>query len=123
MERPIYLLFLLVAGSLWDMTAWQGWALMLLFVPARLFGKWLAVRLCRQKIASGLSIDEQRSLIFSPMGALSIAIVVNAQDLYYGSVISWMVTAVIGGAIVTEVIVHIASRRTVFEQQRLSSLS
>jgi hypothetical protein len=57
------------------------------------------------------------------MGALSIAIVVNAQDLYYGSVISWMVTAVIAGAIVTEVIVHIASRRAGFEEQRLSSLS
>jgi Kef-type K+ transport system membrane component KefB len=123
MERPIYLLFLLVAGSLWDPTEWQGWALMLLFVPARLIGKWLAVKLCRQKIASGLSIDEQRSLIFSPMGALSIAIVVNAQDLYYGSVISWMVTAVIGGAIMTEVIVHIASRRSVLEEQRLSSVS
>lgn len=123
MERPIYLLFLLVAGSLWDMTEWQGWALMLLFVPARLLGKWLAVKLCRRKIASGLSSDEQRSLIFSPMGALSIAIVVNAQDLYYGSVISWMVTAVIAGAIVTEVIVHIASRRVVLEEQRLSSFS
>ena len=123
MERPIYLLFLLVAGSLWDVTEWQGWALMLLFVPARLFGKWLAVKLCRLKIASGLSADEQRSLIFSPMGALSIAIVVNAQDLYYGSVISWMVTAVIGGAIVTEVIVQIASRRNALEEVRLSSAS
>ncbi len=123
MERPIYLLFLLVAGSLWKVTEWQGWALMLLFVPARLFGKWLAVKLCRKKISSGLSTDEQRSLIFSPMGALSIAIVVNAQDLYYGSVISWMVTAVIGGAIVTEVIVQIASRRNIFEEQRLSSVS
>jgi hypothetical protein len=123
MERPIYLLFLLVAGSLWDMTAWQGWALMLLFVPSRLFGKWLAIRLCRKEIPDGLSRDEQRALIFSPMGALSIAIVVNAQDLYSGSTISWMVTAVIGGAIVTEVIVQIASRRSLFELQRLSDVS
>ncbi len=112
MERPIYLLFLLVAGSLWDVTAWQGWALLALFVPARLIGKWLAVRICRKQIQGGLSSDEQRSLIFSPMGALSIAIVVNAQDLYFGSAVPWMVTAVIGGAIVTEVIVQIASRRS-----------
>ena len=112
MERPVYLLFLLVAGSLWDVTNWQGWALMLLFVPARLFGKWLALRACRQEVPSGLSKEEQRSLIFSPMGALSIAIVVNAQDLYVGPVISWMVTAVIGGAIVTEIIVQVASRRS-----------
>ena len=123
MERPIYLLFLLVAGSLWKMTEWQGWALMLLFVPSRLFGKWLAVKLCRQNISGGLSLDEQRTLIFSPMGALSIAIVVNAQDLYFGSMISWMVTAVIGGAIVTEVIVQIASRSSLFEEQPLGGTS
>ena len=121
MERPIYLVFLLVAGSLWDVTKWQGWALLMLFVPARIFGKWLAVRICRKEVPSGLSIEEQRSLIFSPMGALSIAIVVNAQDLYFGSVISWMVTAVIGGAIVTEVIVQFASRRNLFDVAELTA--
>ncbi len=112
MERPVYLLFLLVAGSLWEVTRWQGWALMLMFIPARLFGKWLAVKLSRNKIPGGLSAAERRSLVFSPMGALSIAIVVNAQDLYFGATVSWMVTAVIGGAILTEVIVQLASRRT-----------
>ena len=96
---------------------------MFLFVPARLFGKWLAVRACRKELPSELSLEEQRSLIFSPMGALSIAIVVNAQDLYFGSTVSWMVTAVIGGAIVTEVIVQIASRRNALEEGSLSSVS
>jgi len=123
MERPIYLLFLLVAGSLWDITAWQGWALMALFVPARLLGKWLAVRICRKQIPGRLSTDEQHSLIFSPMGALSIAIVVNAQDLYFGSAVSWMVTAVIGGAVVTEIIVQVASRRNPIENSRLVATS
>ncbi len=123
MERPVYLLFLLVAGSLWDVTKWQGWALMLLFVPARLFGKWLAVKASRKEVASGLSEEEQRSLIFSPMGALSIAIVVNAQDLYVSPSISWMVTAVIGGAIVTEVIVQVASRRNRLADQEFSIAS
>jgi hypothetical protein len=96
---------------------------MVLFIPARLFGKWLAVRLSRKKVPGGLSGDEQRSLVFSPMGALSIAIVVNAQELYFGATISWMVTAVIGGAIVTEVIVQLASRRNVFEGQALGGVS
>jgi hypothetical protein len=123
MERPIYLLFLLVAGSLWDVTEWQGWALMVLFVPARLFGKWLAVWICQKRLGIGLSKDEQRSLIFSPIGALSIAIIVNAQDLYFGSTVSWMVTAVIGGAIVTEVIVQVASRRGPIEEPHLIGIS
>jgi Kef-type K+ transport system membrane component KefB len=123
MERPIYLLFLLVAGSLWDITAWQGWALMLLFVPARLLGKWLAVKVVRKRVPRGLSIDEQRSLIFSPMGALSIAIIVNAQDLYFGQAVRWMVTAVIGGAIVTEVIVQVSSRRNLLKDEPLVGIS
>ena len=117
MERPIYLLFLLIAGALWEMTAWQGWVLMLLFVPARLLGKWLGVKLCGQTMLQKLTPAEQRSLIFSPMGALSIAIVVNAQDLYFGPAISWMVTAVIGGAIVTEMIVYMASHRSLYADQ------
>jgi hypothetical protein len=123
MERPIYLLFLLVAGSLWDIAEWQGWALMILFVIARLLGKWLAVLICRKRLEGGLNADEQRSLIFSPIGALSIAIVVNAQDLYSGPTVSWMVTAVIGGAIVTEVIVQVASRRGQIEEPHLIGIS
>lgn len=120
MERPIYLLFLLVAGSLWDITAWQGWALMFLFVPARLLGKWLGIRMGRHLVPGGLTPDEQRSLIFSPMGALSIAIVVNAQDLYFGAAVPWMVTAVIGGAIMTEIIVKVSGRSSVVRDPALS---
>lgn len=110
MERPIYLLFLLVAGSLWDPIQWQGWVLMLLFVATRLFGKWLGVVVAEKRTAMNLTQEERRSLIFSPIGALSIAIVVNAQDLYPDATVSWMVTAVIGGAILTEIIVQVASR-------------
>jgi Kef-type K+ transport system membrane component KefB len=120
MERPIYLLFLLVAGSLWDIAAWQGWALMFLFVPARLLGKWLGVRMGRHLVPGGLTPDEQRSLIFSPMGALSIAIVVNAQDLYFGAAVPWMVTAVIGGAIMTEIIVKVSGRSSIARDPALS---
>jgi Kef-type K+ transport system membrane component KefB len=123
MERPIYLLFLLVAGSLWDVTEWQGWALMVLFVVARLLGKWLAVIFCRKRVPGGLTTDEQRSLILSPIGALSIAIVVNAQDLYSGPTVSWMVTAVIGGAIVTEIIVQIAARHSEVDEPHLIGIS
>jgi Kef-type K+ transport system membrane component KefB len=121
MERPIYLLFLLVAGSLWNIWEWQGWALMLLFVPARLAGKWLALQVCcRRPAGPHFSSEEKRTLVFSPVGALSIAIVVNAQDLYFGATVSWMVTAVIGGAVLTEVIVQFASRRGRLEEPALS---
>ncbi len=121
LERPIYLLFLLIAGSLWHGWEWRGWTLMVLFVAARLFGKWISVRMCERRAISFLSTSERDSLVFGPIGALSIAIVVNAQDLYSGPALPWMITAVVGGAIVTELIVQVSAlwrRRTQDEMLR-----
>ena len=106
LERPIYLLFLIVAGSLWRVGQWQGWALMVLFVLARLSGKWIGVQFLRKSHAESLGPLERKGLVLAPLGALSIAIVVSAEDLYFSPIIPWIVTAVIGGAIVTEVIVQ-----------------
>ncbi|HWB83731.1 MAG TPA: hypothetical protein VG675_06300 [Bryobacteraceae bacterium] len=110
LERPIYLLFLVIAGSLWQIGQWQGWILLCLLVGARLTGKWLGAGVCRLRHIGSITDEERRSLIFGPLGALAIAVVVNAQDLYFDPTISWMITAVIGGAIATEVIVQAALR-------------
>jgi Kef-type K+ transport system membrane component KefB len=117
LERPVYLLFLVVTGSLWQGTDWEGWALLLLFVVARFLGRWLAVGICRKSRLGGLEAVEGGSLIVAPMGALSIAIVVSAQDLYSGPTIPWMVTAVIGGAIVSEILVQFSGRAGTPEPQ------
>jgi Kef-type K+ transport system membrane component KefB len=111
LERPVYLIFLAIAGALWRVGEWQGWALLVLFVVARLAGKRVGVLLLRRNRTSMLTLEEQRVLSVSPMGSLAIGIVVSAQDLYSGPTVPWIVTAVIGGAIVTEVIVQVAERR------------
>lgn len=110
LERPIYLLFLVIAGALWQVGAWQGWLLMLVFVAARLVGKWLAAAAVRREDLAGLGTADQRTLAIAPMGSLSVAIIVNAQDLYFGRTVPWSVTAIIGGAILTEVVVQLAAR-------------
>jgi uncharacterized membrane protein YeaQ/YmgE (transglycosylase-associated protein family) len=90
---------------------WQGWALMALFVVARLSGKWIGMLLLQKRHVGGLDAQERRNLVLAPLGALSIAIVVSAEDLYSNSTtIPWIVTAVIGGAIVTEILVQWFSR-------------
>ena len=119
LERPIYLVFLVVAGALWKVTAWQGWVLLLLFVAGRLVGKVLGVFLSQQSRLGeqlhielgGLNQEERVRIALAPMGALAIAIVVSAQDLYVGSTVSWMVTTVIGGAVVTEIITQLILRK------------
>ena len=110
LERPIYLVFLALAGALWEVREWQGWALMGLLVVSRFIGKWLAVRIGGVAGPLRLEPSEQRALAVAPMGALSIAIVLTAQDLYSGPTIPWIVTAVIGGSMVTEIAVQAATR-------------
>lgn len=105
-ERPVYLLFLIIAGALWRVDEWQGWVLMLVFVVARLIGRQGGVFFFARRHPGVLSAVEQRHLAISPMGALSLAIIVTAQDLYSGPTVPWMVNAVIGGAILTEVVVQ-----------------
>jgi hypothetical protein len=111
LERPIYLLSLLIVGALWQVTDWRGWVLMPVFMITRLVGKWLAAELAHTRTALPLSIDERRMLALSPLGPLAIAIVINAQLLYPGGSISLIVSAVIGGGVLTETFLQLENRR------------
>lgn len=111
LERPIYFLSLVIVGALWDVADWRGWALVPVFAVARLGGKWIAVRIASQRGGLDALSDEERDAIsLAPLGPLAIAIVVNAQVLYPGGSISRIVSAVIGGAILTEIAVQAVGR-------------
>jgi Kef-type K+ transport system membrane component KefB len=111
LERPVYLLALIVIGALWQVDDWTGWVLVPVFTVARMMGKWLGTGLGLYRTDIQLTSEERQALAVSPMGPLAIAIVVNAQLLYPGGSISHIVAAVIGGAIITEIIVQLVSRR------------
>ncbi len=123
LERPVYFLFLVIAGALWRQIGWQGWMLMFAFIISRIAAKWFAVGILRRQMPETLTRLEQRGLIIGPIGALSIAIVVNAQDLYSGPSIPSTVTAVIGGAILTEIIIQFALRRGYLNAQEAADTS
>jgi hypothetical protein len=80
---------------------------MAVFIASRLLGKWLGLVLGARTQGYVLEPDAGRSLVLAPMGALSIAVVVNAQLLYPSGAISWTVSAIVGGAIFTELIVQL----------------
>lgn len=111
LERPLYFLFLLIVGALWRPGDWHGWALMVLFVVARLGGKLGGIWLGSRGGALALTTEQRRALAIAPMGPLALAIVINAQLLYPGGAISQIVTAIVGGAIITEILVQLANRR------------
>jgi Kef-type K+ transport system membrane component KefB len=105
LERPIHLLFLMIAGALWNVFDWRGWVLVPLFVLCRIAGKWLGIKTTRFTLGSVLPIDftERRSLIL-PMSTMAIALVVSIER-FRDAGLPWVVTAVIGGSIVFEALV------------------
>jgi hypothetical protein len=85
----------MVAGALWNVTDHRGWILMAVFIGGRIAGNLLLRVLRKGAAARG---------IMPPISVVSIAIVVSAQALYQGVAVPWIVTAVLGGAIVSEIL-------------------
>ncbi len=110
LERPVHLLFLIVAGAVWDVVDWRGWALVPLFVIGRMVGKYGGVLASKAAVGASMpaSFADQRQII-APMSGLSIALVVSVGSLYADRGLAWVITAVIGGSIVTELLVQATS--------------
>ena len=111
LERPVHLLFLIIAGAVWDFWDWRGWALVPLFVVGRVVGKYTGVIASRTAVGALLpaGFADQRQLV-APMSGLSIALVISVGSLYADPGLAWVVTAVIGGSILTEILVQLTHR-------------
>ena len=107
LERPIYLLFLVVAGALARGNLVAGWLLMVAFVVMRLAGQTLGLAWARR---NGADPHDTQSALESPMGALSIAVVVSAQVRFAGGALQLLTTAVLGGVLIGEILSQIAAR-------------
>ncbi|MCX4241042.1 cation:proton antiporter [Paraliomyxa miuraensis] len=108
LEAPIYLVFLVVAGALWQPWDPLGWVLMLVVLGARLLGRLVGERLVWRRIDAALPRQALRALVLSPLGTLPIAMVINAELLHPGSHgQSAIITAIIGGAMLSEVLVSL----------------
>jgi len=115
LERPLYLIFLLVAGALWDPTAWQGWVLVPVFVLARVGAKLVGAQVSVRAGPAELPDARTLGLALSPQSPIAIATIVGFAALYgtdraQAVGIPWMTTAVIGGAVLTEIGVQAVAR-------------
>lgn len=106
LERPVQLMFLIIAGAVWQPDDWRGWVLVPLFVAGRALGKYAGVIASRTAVGGLLpsGFVEQRQLI-APLSGLSIALVISVQNAPDAG-LSWVVTAVIGGAMLTEFLIR-----------------
>ncbi|MEJ7602431.1 MAG: hypothetical protein WKG01_31355 [Kofleriaceae bacterium] len=104
LERPVQMLFLIIAGAVWIVTDWHGWVLAPLFVLGRIIGKWTGVIASKTVVGSLLpaGFASDRKLV-TPLSSLSIALVLSVESP--DARLGWIVTAVIGGALLTELLV------------------
>jgi Kef-type K+ transport system membrane component KefB len=107
LERPVHLLFLMVAGALWDVSDWRGWALVPLFVVGRVVGKYVGVFSSKTVVGHHMppAFTENRAVL-TPMSGLAIALVISVEGFGGTNGHAWIVTAVIGGAVLTELLVQ-----------------
>ncbi len=111
LERPVHMMFLIVAGAVWNVADWRGWALVPLFVLCRIVGKYSGVIASRTAVGALLPIGfaDNRQLV-APMSGLSIALVISVGSVQIDSGLAWVITTVIGGSILTELLVQITTR-------------
>jgi hypothetical protein len=110
LERPIHLLFLVLAGASWDAAATAPWLLVPAFALARIAGKWAAATFAERSLDVRLpdGFADQRTLV-SPLSPLAIALVLSVQGSAGGDPSPWVLTVVIGGALLTEVAVQLTA--------------
>ncbi len=115
LERPLYMIFLLIAGAMWDPTAWEGWLLVPVFVLARVGGKLVGAHVAKAVGPAELPDPTTLGLALSPQAPITIVTIVSYATLYLpndgaGSRMGWLTTATIGGAVLTELTIQIIVR-------------
>jgi Kef-type K+ transport system membrane component KefB len=110
LERPIFLIFLALVGALWDPSDWRGWVLMLVFAASRYLGLGVGRALAARHDPTMAQELSPRSVLTAPLSIVAIAVVIGVRNLYRGSALPMLITAVIGGALLAEIVGAVAAR-------------
>ena len=96
-ERPLYLVFLVVVGAEWNPWAWQGWVIAPVFVLARVVGKTVAAQWSRRAGPAELPPPRELALALLPLSPISIVVIVSAATVYQSTHVDrvrWGINAV-----------------------------
>jgi hypothetical protein len=114
-ERPLYLLLMVVIGARWDPWAWQGLALAAAFAIGRIGGKLLGVRLAAAESLPGEQPARVAATLL-PQSPIAVVVIVAATASWFGDpppAAQWAVTAVIVGSLLSEIAAGVANRRVI----------
>nr|PZN26387.1 MAG: hypothetical protein DIU78_07865 [Pseudomonadota bacterium] len=120
LARPIFLVLLALAGALWDPSDWRGWALVPVFLASRYLGLAIGRAFALRREPAAATELRPASPLVAPLSIVAIAVVVSVRILYEGPVVSVLITAVIGSALMAELIAALAERRVRMGRRRAS---
>jgi Kef-type K+ transport system membrane component KefB len=105
-ERPLYLIFFVVAGAHWNPVAWQGWVLAVPFVVMRVLGKIAGAYAARRAAPDFLPHGGPLARALVPQSRIALVVIMTASTVVgrdHHDIIHWAVNAVVVGGMLTEV--------------------
>jgi hypothetical protein len=114
-ERPLYLIFLLVVGASWYPWDWQGWALGLLFVLARWIGKLIGSFWAKRVGPADLPPTYALTVALFPQSPIAIVVIVSAAGFFPLDpvVMHWIIHAVLFAGILTDILAKLLPKPTI----------
>lgn len=103
-ERPFYTIFVIIAGGLWTVDLWWGIAGALVYIAARMIGKYLGGKCSAALLKPAFVTPKRLGLALLSQGGVAIAIAINLQQTYQTSLTDTVVTIILLGVIINEVL-------------------
>ena len=101
-EKSIYILLIMLAGASWQFSSVWWLVLALIFVCIRIVGKFAGGFTAAKLFATGYDVPYNMGLGLLSQGGISIAIIINFQQVYQQTTIHLIITVGIIAAIINE---------------------
>lgn len=104
LEKPSYLLLLILAGALWRIETLALVTFAALYLLLRTAGKALGGYVASRVVAPEVNAPRNMGLALTSLGGVAIAIVLSYYELHPSEQTQWVVTAVLGTVMANEVL-------------------
>ncbi len=114
-ERPLYLVLLVIVGATWQAWDYRGWALAGAFVLGRIPGKYVAARIAARTDAT-LPPARLLAPMLMPQGPVAVVVMAAAGALHGADApapIGWAIHAAIVGTIASEIVARLLRRAAI----------
>ncbi|MFC1477283.1 cation:proton antiporter [candidate division KSB1 bacterium] len=103
-EKPIYLILLVLAGSMWSIGTLYAFLFAILFLFFRIAGKVTGAFIIGRSILKDQEIPAFTGLSLVNQGGMAFAMVIHFQVLYDEVLLSTMITVIVAALLVSELI-------------------